>query len=77
MPWLSCSAPQENTPGECAGRGEVFPDSIWLDVAPSGKHFYAMFEDGIRAALGFDDCSDPQRFRCRHKLPDSGTDPRR
>ncbi len=34
---------------------EVFPDPIWLQVAPSGKHFYAIFEDGIRAALGFDD----------------------
>jgi hypothetical protein len=42
--------------------GEVFPDSIWLDVAPSGKHFYAIFEDGIRAALGFDDCSDLSAF---------------
>ncbi len=41
---------------------EVFPDSIWLDVAPSGKHFYAMFADGIREALGFDDRSDLAAF---------------
>jgi Outer membrane efflux protein len=40
---------------------EVFPESIWLEVAPSRKHFYAIFEDGIRAAL-FDDRCDLGQF---------------
>jgi hypothetical protein len=40
---------------------EVFPDSIWLQADESGKHFWAIFEDGIRAAL-FDDRCDPAHF---------------
>jgi len=30
---------------------EIFPDSIWLHADKSAGHFYAIFEDGVRAAL--------------------------
>jgi hypothetical protein len=40
---------------------EVFPESIWLQVARSGRHFYAVFEDGVRATL-FDDSVNLAEF---------------
>jgi hypothetical protein len=48
---------------------EVFPESIWLQVAPSGRHFYAVFEDGVRAAL-FDDSMNLAEFPIEQ--PDAG-----
>lgn len=43
--------------GDATHTHGALADSIWLDVAPSGKHFYTIFEDGVRAALSFDDRS--------------------
>jgi hypothetical protein len=40
---------------------EIFPDSIWLQEDASGKHFWAIFEDWVRAAL-FDDWVDAAAF---------------
>lgn len=51
---------------------EIFSDSIWLQEDASGKHFWAIFEDGVRAAL-FADPLDVAAF----PIEESGADLRK